>query len=129
VNHHPSGRPSEATPPKGDDLRASLRPPDEIPVRRPGRRAVDVDGVDESVRPLVDQAVTDLAERLGLAAGRVVVEAAGSVTWSDASCGCPEAGRRYRQVPVDGVYVRLSAHGRLFHYHGGGRRGLFLCED
>lgn len=88
---------------------------------------MDVVGVDESVRPLVDTAVAQLAEELGLARADVVVEAAGPVTWGDSSCGCPEPGRTYPQVPVDGVYLRLVAAGRVFHVHGGGPRGLFVC--
>lgn len=84
--------------------------------------------MDRSLLPVVDQAISDLARRVAVTRAEVVVEAAGSVTWSDSSCGCPEPGRAYLQVPVDGVYVRLSAAGRLFHYHGGGQRPLFLCD-
>ena len=111
-----------------DDLRASLRSAQDLPARRPRRRAVELDGVDASLTPVVDRAIADLTERLGVSRDAVVVEVAGSVTWSDASCGCPEPGRAYAQVLVDGVYVRLLAAGRSFHYHGGGRHQLFLCE-
>jgi hypothetical protein len=128
VVSHPDGPASDARKPLGGDPRQALRPAAELPQGRRRRRAVRLDGVDESLRPVVDRAVADLVERLGVAPGQVQVEAAGSVTWSDSSCGCPEPGRRYPQVPVDGVYVRLVAGGRQFHYHGGGRRGLFLCD-
>ncbi len=124
----PPGRPGEDATPGVDDVRASLRHADDLPERRPRRRQVEVDGVEESLRPMVDQAVADLVARLGIGPAQVGVEAAGAVTWSDGSCGCPERGRAYPQVPVDGFYVRLSARGRLFHFHGGGPRGLFLCD-
>jgi hypothetical protein len=124
---HPSGPPCDDAEPDVD-LRASLRPAHELPERLPRRRQVEVEGVEESLRPMVDQAVADLVARLGIAPTQVRVEAAGAVTWSDGSCGCPERGRAYPQVPVDGFYVRLAAQGRLFHFHGGGRRGLFLCD-
>ncbi|MFL6176683.1 MAG: hypothetical protein ACJ715_08510 [Ornithinibacter sp.] len=123
----PPGRPGHDAE-RDAALRASLRPADELAERRPRRRQVEVEGVEESLRPVVDQAVADLVARLGVAPAQVRVEAAGAVTWSDGSCGCPEPGRAYPQVPVDGVYVRLAARGRLFHFHGGGRRGLFLCD-
>lgn len=110
------------------DRAAVLRPAGELAPRAGRRRQVAVHGVDERLRPLVEQAVDDLAGRLGVDTGSVTVEAAGSVTWSDGSCGCPEPGRAYAQVPVDGAYLRLSHGDRTFHYHHGGRRGLFLCE-
>ena len=105
-----------------------LRRRDDLPQRRARRRVVAVEGVDESLRPLAQRAVEDLAGRLGVDATSVTVEAAGSVTWSDQSCGCPEPGRSYAQVPVDGAYLRLAQGGSTFHYHHGGPRGLFLCE-
>lgn len=98
------------------------------PTRGARRRVVEMAGVDEDLRPVVARAVADLSERLGVAPALVGVEAAGSVTWSDSSCGCPEPGRAYPQVPVDGFYIRLSSSGQLFHYHGGGRREPFLCD-
>ena len=61
--------------------------------------------MDRSLLPVVDQAISDLARRVAVTRAEVVVEAAGSVTWSDSSCGCPEPGRAYLQVPVDGVDV------------------------
>ncbi len=112
-----------------DELRAQLRPARELPERRPSRQLVDVVGVDESLRPVIDAASADLAGRLAPGATpAIAVEAAGSVTWSDASCGCPAPGRSYPQVPVDGAYVRLAAAGRRFHYHAGGDRAPFLCD-
>jgi hypothetical protein len=123
----PPGRSGDDAEPEVD-LRASLRPAEELPARRPRRRQVEVEGVEESLRPMVEQAVAELVARLGIGPTQVRVEAAGAVTWSDGSCGCPEPGRAYPQVPVDGCYVRLAAEGRLFHFHGGGRRGLFLCD-
>jgi hypothetical protein len=124
----PSGHQGDLSGPNGDELRAALRPAGELPERRPRRRRVEVDAVDESLRTVVEQAVADLVAHLDVTAEQIVAEAAASVTWSDSSCGCPEAGRAYPQVPVDGVYVRLAVDGRPFHYHGGGRRGLFRCE-
>ncbi len=123
--------PGDPTVPVAPDLRGSLKPAGELPERRARRREVRFAGVDQSLAPIIERAVALVAGVLEADAEggqRVVVEAARSVTWSDSSCGCPEPGRAYPQVPVDGVYVRLRAGGRELHVHGGGRRGLFLCE-
>lgn len=109
------------------ELRDALRRPDRLPPGRPQRQAVDVHGVDERLLPVAQGAVADLAERLGLPHDEVRVVVLGTVTWSDRSCGCPRPGMRYPQVPVDGLYVRLEAGGRSWHYHGCRGRALFLC--
>lgn len=106
----------------------ALRRPGQPPPGRPRRQAVTVSGVDRRLLPLAQEAVTDLARRLGLPTDQVLVAALGAVTWSDRSCGCPRPGMRYPQVPVDGVYARLEAAGRSWHYHGCGGRALFLCR-
>jgi len=74
------------------------------------------------------QAQKDLAHRLSVPIDQIEVLEAKSVVWPDASLGCPQRGMRYKQVPVDGVLIRLQAHGQVHEYHGGGRRGLFLCH-
>ena len=86
-------------------------------------------GFDSSaMRPLIEMARADLARRLGIAPDSVEVVEARAVVWPDASLGCPRPGMAYKQVPEDGALVRLSAGGRVYHYHSGGSRALFLCE-
>jgi hypothetical protein len=114
--------------PPADGLRQALKPNSGLPVQSVRRQRVVVTGIDEGVRPAIEAALADLASRLGRSPDRIVVEAAGSVTWSDQSCGCARPGRAYPQVPIDGTYVRLAVGSRTFHYHGGGRREMFLCE-
>ena len=77
---------------------------------------------------LVIQAKEDLAHRLSMPIDRIQVLEARSVVWPDASLGCPQPGMRYKQVPVDGVLIRLKTDGQVYEYHGGGGRGLFLCR-
>ena len=55
----PPGRPGDDAE-RDADLRASLRPADELPQRRPRRRQVEVEGVEEPLRPVVERAVADL---------------------------------------------------------------------
>lgn len=105
----------------------ALRPAADLPPARPSRQRVVVEGVDPELLDWADLARADLATRLHLPLEAVVVAALGPVTWSDRSCGCPQPGMAYPQVPVDGTYARLEAAGRSWHYHGG-PRGPFLCE-
>lgn len=85
--------------------------------------------VDPAIRPYADEAVADLSRRLGVERDEIDVIEARTVVWPDGSLGCPQPGMMYPQVMVDGVLVRLSARGRIFAYHGGGSRRIFLCEN
>ena len=53
----------------------------------------------------------------------------GEVLWPDASLGCPQPGMKYKQVPQDGALIILQVAGKVYEYHVGGGRGLFLCEQ
>jgi hypothetical protein len=84
---------------------------------------------DPAMQPMVQDAVNDLAQRLGIAPEAIEVIEARAAVWSDTSMGCPQPDMRYLQVPQDGAFIQLSASGKLYNYHYGGRRGLFLCEQ
>lgn len=84
--------------------------------------------VDAALGPLIAEARSDLASRLDLAPERITLLEARTVVWPDASLGCPRPGMAYRQVPEDGVVIRFEVAGVSYEYHGGGSRGLFLCE-
>jgi len=85
--------------------------------------------VESGLNSLVHSAQEDLAQRLSIKVEQIEVIEAKSVVWPDASVGCPQPGMRYRQVPQDGALIRLQAEGRVYEYHNGGTRGLFLCEQ
>jgi hypothetical protein len=85
--------------------------------------------LDPAMANLVAGAQADLAKRRGVALDAIEVVEARSVTWPDPSLGCPQPGMAYRQVPVDGVLIRLRVDGLIFNYHGGGGRLPFLCEQ
>jgi hypothetical protein len=78
---------------------------------------------------LVEGAKADLAQRRSVAIDSIAVVEVRSVTWPDAGVGCPQPGMVYKQVPVDGLLIRLSVSGSTFNYHGGGRKPPFLCEQ
>jgi hypothetical protein len=77
----------------------------------------------------VGQAKADLAKRLGVAAAEVTVVSSDEVTWPDGSLGCPEPGMHYTQALVQGSRIILEAAGKQYHYHSGGTRPPFLCEN
>lgn len=83
----------------------------------------------EMLNPLVQQAVTDLAQRESVAAAAISLLSYEEVTWPDASLGCPRPGMRYKQVPQDGVRILLQLAGKTYAYHGGGGRSPFLCRQ
>ncbi|WP_155855360.1 hypothetical protein [Actinotalea ferrariae] len=76
----------------------------------------------------VEDAVADLAARLGVDASTVTVVRDVAVTWRDGSLGCPVPGMAYTQALTPGRLVVLEVDGRTAEYHSGGRRGLFWCE-
>ncbi len=80
-----------------------------------------------SSNPLVGQARTDLAARLGIAPESIVVESLQTVEWPDSSLGCPQPGRTYAQVITPGVLILLRANGQTYEYHGS-MRNVSLCE-
>lgn len=76
----------------------------------------------------VGEAVADLAVRLGVSPAVIEVISHEEVSWPDAALGCPEPGRFYAQVLVNGSRIVLGSGGRRYEYHCGGGRPPFLCE-
>jgi hypothetical protein len=85
--------------------------------------------VESELDDLIQSAKEDLAQRLSISVERIEVVEARSVVWPNAAMGCPQPGMQYKQVPYDGALIRLRADGRVYEYHSGGARGLFLCEQ
>jgi hypothetical protein len=84
---------------------------------------------DAPLAAVVDQARADLAQRRATAIESIAVVEVRSVTWPDPGLGCPRPGMVYRQVPVDGLLIRLRAGEQVFSYHSGGGKPPFLCEQ
>ncbi|MBT8208368.1 MAG: hypothetical protein KJO18_08855 [Acidimicrobiia bacterium] len=78
---------------------------------------------------LVDLAVADLTEQLGVDASAVTVVSAAQVMWRDSSLGCPLPGFSYLQVLTEGGLVVLEVDGTEYEYHSGRENIPFLCED
>jgi hypothetical protein len=99
------------------------------PAATPAGRGAGTAPLDPAMARLVAGAQADLARRRGIPVDAIEVAEVRSVTWPDPSLGCPQPGMAYKQVPVDGVLIRLRADGMIFNYHGGGGRAPFLCEQ
>jgi len=78
---------------------------------------------------LVIKAVEDLAGRLSVDVEEIGVLEVQEVVWPDSSLGCPLPGIAYKQVPEDGLLIRLEVEGQVYEYHSGGMRDPFLCEQ
>jgi hypothetical protein len=71
-------------------------------VTQPAGEPVTIASVPREVRRAVAAAA---AKQFGVAVNDVVVTRAEQVTWSDGSLGCPEPGRMYTQMLVQGYRV------------------------
>lgn len=79
-------------------------------------------------KAVVDAALTDLSQRLGIVENQVEVRSFARVTWSDGSLGCPKPGEVYTQALVEGSRVILAHDGDTYDYHAGSDDEPFLCE-
>ena len=68
---------------------------------------------------LVGLARTDLGQRLTVAPDRIALSRLQEVTWRDGSLGCPQPGRMYTQMLVDGILMELRVAGTTYRYHSG----------
>ena len=78
--------------------------------------------------PQVSIAKTDLATRLNVSTDDIEIMTVELVTWPNSGMGCPQPGMEYKQVPVDGLLIRLKVNGVEYNYHSGGSREPFLCQ-
>jgi hypothetical protein len=117
------------------DLDARSLPPDDA-------ATPDVDGdlanaedddrpVERSLRPVVDEAVRDLAARADVPPDQIRVVLAQRVMWPDDALGCPLPGggevRGGDTTP--GTRAHLEVDDQLYRYHtGGAREEPFLCD-
>ena len=60
---------------------------------------------------------------------QVTVVSSDEVTWRDGSLGCPQPGKFYTQALIPGTRTILEVAGKRYHYHSGGHRAPFLCEN
>ena len=84
--------------------------------------------VPPSARQQVDLAKQDLAKRLNVPVERIAATKVVEIVWPDAALGCPEPGRMYATVLMDGFQITLEADGKTFEYHTDRGTRLVLCQ-
>lgn len=120
----PEGAPTAVT----QSAAAAVAPPEDVATDAPDVDA-DTSAVERSLRPVVDEAVRDLASRSGAASDAISVVLAQRVIWPDATLGCPLRGDERIGGPQPGARVHLEVGGRVYRYHMGGTRDEpFLCD-
>ncbi len=77
---------------------------------------------------LVDQAISDLAERLNVPTSEIVVVSEESVVWPDGSLGCPQPGMNYIQILIEGHRIVLKHGDETYDYHAG-PSSVVYCEQ
>ena len=82
----------------------------------------------ETVMPLVNIAIQDLAQRLGVGLDEITVVRYEEVIWPDASLGCPQPGMDYAQVITPGYLLILSREAEFYEYHTNLNQDFVLCE-
>ena len=78
---------------------------------------------------LVEAAIADLAQRLGVEPEQIALVNFREMTWPDGSLGCPEPGVSYTEALVEGYQIALLHGDRLFDYHGANDSAPFLCKS
>ena len=117
--------PPESTPPTTEAQSTT----DSTPVTTVPPSSLIQGDVPRGMEMLVDLAVTDLTERLGVDASAVTLVSAEQVMWRDSSLGCPLPDFSYLQVLTDGARVILEVDGTEYRYHSGRDKIPFLCEN
>lgn len=84
---------------------------------------------DLTASPIVQQAMADLAERLGVDPAEITVVRVEEVDWPDGSLGCPQPGMLYTQALVNGSFIQLQVDNQTYNYHSGGARPPLLCTS
>jgi len=123
----PAGNPNE-------DATSALTPqptatPETLAQNNEEEKPMTAQPLNQGTEKLVMQAKEDLAQRLNVTPEEIEVVEVQAVTWGDTSMGCPQPDMRYKQVPQDGLLIKLKVEGQVYEYHSGGSRDPFLCEQ
>jgi hypothetical protein len=85
--------------------------------------------IEPALARLVERAVDDLSQRLGVPAADITVLRAEAVVWPDSSRGCPQPGMSYLMVLTDGAWIVLAHDGTVYEYHTDAVGNVALCEN
>jgi hypothetical protein len=82
-----------------------------------------------NIQALVDQAKSDLAQRLSLPTNEIDLVEVTEVEWSDASLDCPQPGISYLQVITPGYRILLNVNDQAYEYHSNRDAYVVYCEN
>jgi hypothetical protein len=88
---------------------------------------VDESRVDDEVA-LLDMAVLDLRERLGVGSHEIEIVSVEPTEFPDTSLGVPQEGEMYAQMITPGYVIRLRAGGQVYTYHGGANHVVLASQ-
>lgn len=78
---------------------------------------------------MVNVAMNDLAQQLGVSIEDIEIVSVENVVWPDSALGCPQPDMMYMQVLMDGMRIRLQVDGAVYQYNSGGAEDPSLCEE
>jgi hypothetical protein len=73
--------------------------------------------------------VADLSARLSLNPAQIHLVSIESVSWPDASLGCPQPGLSYAEIIVPGYRIVLGVGQHRYPYHTGTGNNFILCPE
>ena len=76
----------------------------------------------------VRAAIQDMAARLQVKPDAVQVISVSATDWSDTSLGCPQPGRFYAQIIVQGYTLVLASGGQQAEYHADKKGRVVTCR-
>lgn len=82
-----------------------------------------------NLQDVVNQAISELAEKLGISSDEINLISAQAVVWSDSSLGCPQPDMNYLMVLTDGYRIVLTVDDEPYYYHANQRGYGLFCEN
>jgi len=110
-----------------DDV--SSPPLSDAPSQETNAEGTSIPPAESNLRDLTEKAKNDLVSQFGYAADQIKVLGARTVTWPDASLGCPQQDLQYAQVLTPGFWILLEADSKQYPYHTDQVNQLVLCMD
>ncbi len=123
----PTANPAEATATAVPSLSPTPRST-AMPATPTNRPATPATPSVTSYPPVVQVAMTKLADFLRIPPGQVTVIRFEEHEWPDSSLGCPQPGGAYLMVITPGYRVFLAAEGREYEYHTDQKQNVVRCS-
>ena len=83
---------------------------------------------DPNAQKMVQLAKESLARKFKINEDQINLFSVETMTWPDASLGCPQEGIDYAQVVTPGFQISLEAMGQIFSYHTNDTDRVMLCD-